>query len=225
MCGRFVLYSSKERIAESFGVDPSSLNLVARWETSYNIAPDTYCMIIRPSDLGWREMAFVSWGLLPHWAKSAGDRRFINARGETLFEKPAFRAAVRRQRCLVPADGYYEWKAAVGRKVPYYFSMKGDMPFAMAGVWDSWERGRDQVVSFTIVTTSANELSAPIHDRMPAILKPEYYDLWLDAKVADPEQLKPLLAPYSAKSMQCWPVSAQVGNPDNQTPDLIKPVK
>ena len=225
MCGRFVLYSSKERIAERFGVDPSSLNLITHWEARYNIAPSTRCLIVRPSDLGWREMVSVSWGLLPHWAKSAADRRYINARGETVFEKPAFRTAVRRRRCLVVADGYYEWKAAGGRKIPYFFTMKEEQPFAMAGMLDSWERERDRIESFAIITTNANELSAAVHERMPAILKPEDYDLWLDAKATDPAQLAPLIAPYSAESMQCWPVSVKIGDPKNETPELIKPVK
>ena len=225
MCGRFVLYSSKERIAERFAVDPSSLNLITHWEARCNIAPSTHCLIVRPSDLGWREIVTLSWGMLPHWAKSAGDRRYINARGETVFEKPAFRAAARRSRCLVVADGYYEWKAAGARKTPYFFSMTEGRPFAMAGMWDSWERERDRIESFAIITTTANELSAAVHDRMPAIIKPEDYDLWLDAKIADPARLAPLIAPYAANSMQCWTVSTKVGDPKNETPDLIKPVK
>lgn len=225
MCGRFVLYSSKERIAERFAVDPSSLNLITHWEARYNIAPSTHCLIVRPSDLGWREMVTLSWGMLPHWAKSAGDRRYINARGETVFEKLAFRAAARHKRCLVVADGYYEWKATGARKTPYFFSMTEGRPFAMAGMWDSWERERDRIESFAIITTTANELSAAVHDRMPAIIKPEDYDLWLDAKIADPARLAPLIAPYAANSMQCWTVSTKVGDPKNETPDLIKPVK
>ncbi|MGH8716668.1 MAG: SOS response-associated peptidase [Burkholderiales bacterium] len=225
MCGRFVLYSSKERIADRFGVDPSSLNLITHWEARYNIAPSTRCLIVRPSDLGWREMVTVSWGLLPHWAKSAADRRYINARGETIFEKPVFRAAARHKRCLVIADGYYEWKATGGRKIPYFFSMADEQPFAMAGMWDSWERERDRIESFAIITTKANELSAAVHDRMPAILKPEDYDLWLDNKAADTARLALLVAPYAANSMQCWTVSIKVGDPKNETPELIKPVK
>lgn len=225
MCGRFVVYSSKERIADRFGIDPSSLNIITHWEARYNIAPSTRCLIVRPSDLGWRELVSVSWGLLPHWAKSAADRRYINARGETIFEKPAFRTAARHKRCLVVADGYYEWKAAGGRKIPYFFSMRDEQPFAMAGMWDSWEHERDRIESFAIITTKANDLSAAVHDRMPAILKPEDYDLWLDNKAADPTRLAPLIAPYAANSMQCWTVSTNVGDPKNETPDLIKPAK
>ncbi len=224
MCGRFVLYSSKERIADRFGVDPSSLNIITHWEARYNIAPSTHCLIVRPSDLGWREMVSVSWGLLPHWAKSAADRRYINARGETIFEKPAFRATARHKRCLVVADGYYEWKAAGGRKVPYFFSMTDEQPFAMAGMWDSGNASSTGLNRSPSLRPRLTNYPRQSMIGCPASSSRRITICGWTARTPIPRGSRRSLR-LTPHSMQCWAVSTKVGDPKNETPDLIKPAK
>lgn len=222
MCGRFAVVSCKDRIAERFGVDPGSLETLV--VPRYNVAPSQVCFVIRAVDLGWPVGAPMSWGLLPHWSKSAGDRRYINARSETVFDKPAFRTAARARRCLVPADGFYEWQATRTRKVPHFVNLKTREPFGIAGLWDIWEKGRDHVETFTLLTTAANELMKPIHDRMPVIVKPQQYRLWLDPTVKEREKLAEVLQPYPAAEMATHPVSSLINSPANDEPELIEPV-
>lgn len=222
MCGRFVQTSRKDRIAELFGVDPASLDIFDA--PRYNVAPSQVCLVIRSLDLGWLVAVAHSWGLLPHWSKSAGDRRYINARSETVFDKPAFRSAARARRCLVPADGFYEWKATRTGKVPHFVHLNNKQPFGIAGLWECWERGRDRIETFTLLTTQANELMQPIHDRMPVIVKPEQFRLWLDPTVTEKEQLAGVLQPYPATEMAAYPVSARVNSPANDDSKLVEPV-
>jgi putative SOS response-associated peptidase YedK len=172
-------------------------------------------------------LALLHWGLIPSWAKDAKiAASLINARSETLAEKPAFRTALARRRCLVLADGFYEWKKEGKQKLPYCFELANQQPFAFAGLWERWRgpQGSDgpPLESCTIVTTTANDLCRPIHERMPVILEPADYDLWLDPAVNDSQRLLPLLAPYAADEMQTRPVNPRVNNVRNDDPSLLE---
>ena len=171
----------------------------------------------------WRELAFFSWGLIPSWAK---DRKIasslINARSETLAEKPAFRTALARRRCLILADGFYEWRKEGQQKLPYYFQLADPRPFAFAGLWTP-SAGPGLPPTCTIITTAPNELLAEIHDRMPAILERADEDRWLDPRVTDPAVLLALLRPLPAERMEAYPVSALVSSPGNEGPELVEP--
>ena len=172
-----------------------------------------------------RELVWLRWGLIPSWAQDPTiGNRLINARAETVAEKPAFRAALRRRRCLVAADGFYEWQRTGKRKQPYFIRLRDDRPFAFAGLWESWE-GPDfsQIESCTLLTTEANELMRPIHDRMPVILLAQHYQQWLDTTVQEPAQLLPLFRPYPAGEMTAESVSTFVNSPGNEGPKCIEP--
>jgi putative SOS response-associated peptidase YedK len=223
VCGRFTLFDTASSLAEAFGVaDVPSL------APRYNIAPSQAVAAVRtPPSGGAREIVLLRWGLIPSWAKdpSLGDR-MINARAETAGGKPAFRSAIRRRRCLVPASGFYEWKRTNGRKQPYYIRRPDGKPFAFAGLWESWEGpGQAAVESCTILTTSANELLLPIHDRMPVIVSPEDYDLWLSPDIQDPGELSRLFRPAPPEGMTVFPVGTAVNNPKTDSPELIKPLR
>ena len=195
----------------------------------FNIAPSQPVPVVRlapQQPQPQRELVWLRWGLIPSWAKDpAIGNRMINARAETVAEKPAYRAALRRRRCLVAADGFYEWQRTGGRKQPYFIHMRDDRPFAFAGLWEAWE-GPDQsaIESCTLLTTEPNELVRPIHNRMPVILAPDDYDRWLDPAVQKPEQLAPLLGPYPSDEMTADPVSTFVNSPANDGPQCIEPV-
>ena len=173
-----------------------------------------------------RELVALRWGLIPGWAKDpAIGNRMINARAETVAEKPAYRAAFRRRRCLVPADGFYEWQRIGRRKQPYFIHMRDDGPFALAGLWESWEGPDNSLIeSFTVVTTEPNRVVEPIHNRMPVILDQSDYDLWLDSATEDAQVLAPLLVPYPAESMESYPVSSQVNNPAHEDPSCVEAI-
>ena len=222
MCGRFTLFDSSDSLAERFG-----LGEVTSLSPRYNIAPSQAVAVVRiPAEGADRELALLRWGLVPSWAKdpSVGSR-MINARAETAPEKPAFRAAIRRRRCLVPADGFYEWKHAGGRKQPYYVRMRDGGTFAFAGIWEIWKgEGGDPIESCALLTTGPNELLEPIHDRMPVIIPPGGYDLWLSPMVHDPSALTPFFAPYPAGGMTAYPVRTLVNNPKMDEPVLIEPL-
>ncbi|MDA8383171.1 MAG: SOS response-associated peptidase [Betaproteobacteria bacterium] len=216
MCGRYTLASAPAVLEQTFGIG-GWLAGFAR----YNIAPSQVVPVIRLS-AEEPELAWLVWGLVPHWAKEAKTGySMINARAETLEKKPAFRSAFRRQRCLVPADGFYEWKVTAGPKQPYYVGLKTGEPFGMAGLWEHWE-GPDQAVieSFTIVVTQANELLCPVHERMPVIVPAADYAMWLDAK-AEVQSVRSLLAPFPSEAMRRYPVSTRVNNPMADDPGLI----
>ncbi len=172
-----------------------------------------------------RELVQLKLGLVPAWAKEPGiGSRLINARSETVAEKPSFKEAFRLRRCLIPADGFYEWaRTETGTKQPFYFRMKDEQPFAFAGLWERWGEGRETIESCTILTTAANELLSPVHDRMPVIVAPKDYGLWLDQKVTKAERLTPLLRPYPAAEMTSYPVSSSVNNPRYDNEDLLAP--
>jgi putative SOS response-associated peptidase YedK len=215
MCGRYSLTTPAEAMRRLFGFAGPLPNLPAR----YNIAPTQLVPIVRLDRSSARELKSVRWGLIPFWAKDAAiGNRLINARAEGLAEKPSFRAAFRARRCLVPADGFYEWQATPHGKRPYRIGLAGGPPealplFAFAGLWEHWEKAQDgvPVESCTIVTTEANELLRLIHERMPVILAPEDYAGWLDPATPAPAALA-LLKPYPAAAMRAYPVSTRVNS-------------
>jgi putative SOS response-associated peptidase YedK len=170
------------------------------------------------------ELTWLRWGLIPGWAKDAAiGARLINARAETAGEKPAFRAAMRRRRCLVVADGFYEWQHTGRAKQPYFIRLRDDRPFAFAGLWESWEgAGRPTLVTCAILTTEANELIRAMHDRMPVILSPADHAAWLDPAIEDPRQLASMLAPYPSDAMQAYPVGDFVNRPAHDSPRCVE---
>ena len=210
MCGRYTVRGILP-VAELFGISlPPAFQ-----QPRYNIAPTQDVLVVRTARDGagaGRRGDLMRWGLVPSWApdRSVGNR-MINARAETAAAKPAFRDAMKRRRCLVPADGFYEWKAAPGsrRKQPHLIKMKGDRPFGFAGLWDTWWRGDEKLESFTILTTTPNEIVAPVHDRMPVIVPPEHFDRWLDPAVGA-AGVGDLLRPYPAGEMESVPAGNEV---------------
>lgn len=212
MCGRFTQATDAEIIAKVFEL-PAKPVLSRR----YNIAPTQYVAAVRMGGSG-RELVNLHWGLIPSWATSTSTgSSMINARAETVAEKPAFRSAFRARRCLIVADGFYEWQKLDKVKQPYYISFRDHRPFAFAGLWEGWQGDGDHAVeSCTIVTTTANDLVAPIHDRMPVILNPEDHKFWIDPTVTEPERLLPLLRPTDPRPMDAYPVSLLVNNPANE---------
>lgn len=225
MCGRFTLHTSPEQLAAHFGLDEAP-QLADR----YNIAPTQPVGIVRlEQNSTEREWALVHWGLIPSWTKDPSmGARMINARAETVAEKPSFRAALKRRRCLVPADGFYEWKREGRSKQPFHIRMRNEEPFAFAGLWEIWTSpDGGELQSCTVITTEPNELMTNIHDRMPVILAAEDYAEWLgngkDADAREVDQLRHLLRPFDAKLMEAYPVSLQVNSPQNEGPACIKP--
>jgi putative SOS response-associated peptidase YedK len=219
MCGRFAQKSSAKKVSKQFKVEEVP-PLVER----YSVAPTQSVLVVREPDA--REAVFLKWGLVPRWAKDpAIGNKLINARAETVTEKPSFREAFARRRCLVPLDGFYEWARRGDRKRPFYFHLRGGEPFAVAGLWEVWEGGDDgPLETCTLLTTEANELLAPYHDRMPVIIRPEDYDLWLDAGMRSAELLRPLLRPYSSDAMSAYAVSPMVNSPSTDSPRCVEPV-
>jgi len=181
--------------------------------------------VVRLKD-GRRELALLKWGLVPAWSKdAAGGAKMINCRSETIAEKPAFRDAFLRHRCLVVADGFYEWqKIGEKDKQPRFITLKDNQPFAFAGVWENWRPrdGGEALQTFTIITVPPNEVCAPLHDRMPAILAPEDWSNWLGEESQTPDRPKQLLKPFPCERMECWPVGKAVGKVQNEGPDLIE---
>jgi len=220
MCGRFSLATPPEEIARFF-------NLVAlpRLKPRYNIAPTQDCAVIRAPGDDARELVMMRWGLIPSWAKDmAIGNRMINARGESVGEKPAFRAAFRKRRCLVPADGFYEWKKDGKAKQPYWIGRPGRVLFAFAGLWERWQgEGAEPIESFTIITTDANDAISGLHDRMPAILDPAQYDAWLDPANEDAGALSDMLDPAPVKMLEFHPVGTRINSPKNDDPSLLEP--
>lgn len=225
MCGRFTLRTPAKDVAEMFDLAPRQLELAGGWRARYNIAPSQDVAVVRCQAKGHaRQAAWLRWGLVPAWAADpAGGYRMINARAETAATKPSFREAFRHRRCLVPADGFYEWKRGAKPKQPYYIRLQDERPFAFAGLWDAWHQGDSAIESCTILTTDANELVADLHDRMPVILDPERFDAWLDPAAEDPARLMRLLTPYPAERMTLYPVSTVVNSPRHEGPECIAP--
>lgn len=218
MCGRYALYGPASRLAEHFGVSFDDIPFAPR----YNLAPLQFAPVIL-GPAGERCVAMLRWGLLPSWAKDMKiAARLINARAETAAEKPSFRAAFRSRRCLVPADGFYEWRSSEAGKQPFLFQLASGAPMALAGLWEHWTApGGEELATFTILTTTANELLATIHERMPVILPPEAWGLWLNA-CRTPAQLAPLLLPHAAAEMCARPVSRRLGSPRNEGESLLQ---
>ena len=226
MCGRYYRRSDKQRIAEAFkiGVPPSFEIL-----PDFNVAPATMQPVIAEDrDTGERILQPMYWGLIPYWCedpKKLGVST-INAKSESLMQKPIWREPFLKRRCLVPADGFYEWqKFGAKSKQPWAIALKGDEPFAFAGLWEHWRSAdrKTDLNSFAIITTEANELTAPMHERMPVILMPRDYDRWLQrGDVARPPI--DLLRPFESTAMHAWRVDAAVGNVRNNSPELLTPV-
>jgi putative SOS response-associated peptidase YedK len=222
MCGRFTLKTPVETLAEVF-----ELPKVPELPPRFNIAPSEAIAAVRMAGQDiQRELALLRWGLVPPWADDPKvGSRMINARSETVATSGAFRSAFRRRRCLVLADGFYEWQRQERRKQPFYIKMQDDSPFAFAGLWEVWE-GKDGTVleTCTVLTTEPSALMNPIHNRMPVILEPANYALWLDPEMHDSEPLKALLRPYPEEKMTAYPVSQLVNSPANDIPECLEPV-
>ena len=222
MCGRFTLYTDLRTLQARFGLDVVEAEVVRR----YNIAPTQQVLTAR-GDGGERRAELMRWGLLPRWASPSPSPRasMINARGEDMAVKPAFRNALARRRCLVIADGFYEWKREGRRRMPVYFTLKSEAPFAFAGLWERWQSPEGELVhSCAIVTTRPNALVAPIHDRMPAILTPSLEDVWLDGAEQDLLALTVLVAePYRAEDMAARVVTPMVNSAGIDAPECIAP--
>jgi putative SOS response-associated peptidase YedK len=212
MCGRFTLRTPASAIAEQF-----SLLEVPDLQPRFNIAPSQPVPVVRsdPQQVAQRQLVFLHWGLVPSWADDPKiGNRMINARAETVAEKPSYRTALRRRRCLIVADGFYEWKTVAKRRQPMHIQFRDGRPFGIAGLWESGE-GADHsaLESCTILTTEANELVRPIHDRMPVIIQPADYARWLDPAEQKAEAVLPLLRPYAASEMEAYAVNPRVNSP------------
>jgi putative SOS response-associated peptidase YedK len=221
MCGRFSL-GATIRVGQLFDL-PNWPETPPR----YNIAPSQEVpAVIQNRETGGREFRPLRWGLVPSWAKDPGiGDRMINARSETVATKPAFRKPLRERRCLILADGFYEWKREGSRKQPYYIKLQDGQPFAFAGLWDRWQPSDGQPLeSCTILTTTPNALVQQLHDRMPVILPSSAYGLWLDRAVRDVDIVQAVLTPYPADEMLAYPVGTRVNNPAYDSPECIVPL-
>lgn len=219
MCGRFGLSRPERLDLGRFGIGS-----LPPQKPRLNIAPGADVLVVREVD-GERRGEMLHWGLIPFWAKDPGiGDRLANARADSAFEKPAFRAAMRARRCLIPADVFYEWQVVPGqkRKQPFAVQMRDREPFALAGLWEFWKpaEGGDGIASCTILTTEANTMMTPIHARMPVIIPPARYRTWLDPHVAVPA-VSELLQPYPSDELEAWPISLRVNNPREDDPQLL----
>ena len=220
MCGSYSLIADLGALAERFEFDGDCLGHTP----SYNIAPTQMALTVTNGD--GRHASHMRWGLIPSWAKRASvGNRMINARAETVAERPSFRTALRRRRCLVLADGFYDWQRNGASRRPMRITVESGEPFAFAGLWDAWrDPSGGTVRSCTIITTAANELLSPIHDRMPVILPRELESLWLDDDMQDPAALTGVLTPYPVELMEAYEVSTLVNSPSNDGPEVVVPV-
>ena len=225
MCGRFVLKAPFSELVRLYNIT-NNLNL----EPRYNIPPTEDIAVVRPDPGGTgRRLDMLRWGLVPYWARDIKiGFSLINAKAETVAEKPAFRDAFKERRCIIPADGFYEWKKLDAKtKQPYAIVMKERSVFGFAGLWERWkDRASGQAIqSCTIVTTTPNEVCAPIHDRMPVILEPKDYARWLGEEPTEPPHLMMMLKPYPGAAMEAYPVSSRVGSVKNTDADLFQPLE
>jgi putative SOS response-associated peptidase YedK len=220
MCGRFTLTSDPNTLQQAF---PEFI-VPDQMAPHYNIAPTQPVAVV--ANDGSRKVDFFVWGLIPFWAKDPKiGNRMINARAETLGEKPSFRTPYRRRRCLILADGFFEWKrpTGAGAKIPYYIRMESGEPFAFAGLWENWQSpDGSEIKSCTIITTEPNDLVRKLHNRMPVILPPKAYDEWLDPEERAPETLDYLLTSFPAVEMMAYPISTLVNSPGNDYPEILQ---
>ncbi|MEJ2188230.1 MAG: SOS response-associated peptidase [Acidobacteriota bacterium] len=219
MCGRFSLIVDASVLADVFNVDPPR-GLTPR----YNIAPTQVVPIVRATGANHRELTEARWGLVPSWAKDAKmGARMINARGETVAEKPSFRSALKSTRCLVPASGFFEWVKNQDRsKTPHFIHFTDGRVFAFAGLWERWTKGGGEPLeTFTIITTEPNEVVVRLHDRMPVILAPDHFDEWLEPSPLRPDRLRRLLSPFPEEGMEAYPVSTRVNSPANDDASCV----
>ncbi len=224
MCGRFTLTASVEEIIERFLID--SFLEEELFSPSYNIAPSQSVLAVI-NDGTSNRMGFLKWGLIPPWAKDMSiANKMINARAETLAEKPSFRNAFKKKRCLIIADSFYEWKRHEDKtKTPMRIKLKSEELFAMAGLWEQWKSPEGKAIfSCSVITTTPNDLMADIHDRMPVILKPEDENTWLNPTISDPNFLNQFLVPFDQNLMEAYEVSSQVNSPKNNSIDLIQKI-
>jgi putative SOS response-associated peptidase YedK len=219
MCGRFVLHHETDTLCETLAVEQATIDVQPR----YNIAPTQPVAVVRQRGQD-RALDALKWGLVPFWAKDPKiGNRMINARAESIAEKPSFKAALRRRRCLIPASGYYEWQKTDDGKIPHYLYMEDGRPFAMAGLWEEWTSPEEEILqTCTIITTEANAFAARIHHRMPVILASAEQATWLDSTCDDPADLLPLLTPHSADDMSAHPVSTRVNAASFEDPSCIE---
>jgi putative SOS response-associated peptidase YedK len=220
MCGRFSLQTPEDKIREAFNLQVGmQLNLSPR----YNIAPSQDIPIIRDTEEG-HELTLAKWGLIPHWSKEPQTKySTINARIETVAEKPTYRTSFKSKRCLIPADGFYEWKNINGRKIPHFIHMRKGGVFAFAGIWDRWEGEGETLDSCSIIVMPSNEVMRPIHERMPAIVAPAHYDLWLDPRVTEKDEIMGLLNSAPSGSLKFYSVSTWVNAPKHDDVRCIQP--
>jgi putative SOS response-associated peptidase YedK len=221
MCGRFTITATPDQLQQAF----PGIAVPAQMTPRFNVAP-TQPIAVVPND-GRKAVDFFLWGLIPSWAKDPSiGNRMINARAETLAEKPSFRTAYKRRRCLILADGFYEWKQTPGQKgkTPHFITLKDHQPFAMAGLWEQWfSPDGSEIKSATIITTEPNQIMSQLHNRMPVILHPDDYARWIDPGERDAKDLQSLLVPYTGE-MGHYPVSKMVNSPANDVPACIVPV-
>jgi putative SOS response-associated peptidase YedK len=221
MCGRYTITSAPEAIRALFGY-PEQPNFPPR----YNVAPTQPIPIVRLVE-GKRQFALVRWGLLPSWVKDPKSvKLLINARGDSVIDKPAFRAAMKRRRCLIPADGFYEWKSVGGRKQPYFVRLKSGAPMAFAGLWETWTGPNgEELETAAIVTTGANRTLKTIHERMPVILAPDAFDLWLNCAEVDATTASALITPAPDNLLEAYEVSTAVNRTANDNARLVEPLE
>ncbi|HEY8400252.1 MAG TPA: SOS response-associated peptidase [Cytophagaceae bacterium] len=215
MCGRYSLTAKKEKIASRFNI-----KLTADLKPRYNVAPSQTMPVITNTNPG--ELSFFRWGLIPNWAlDESSSMNMINARGETVLTRAPFKQIIRKQRCLILADGFYEWKKVGKNKEPYRITLASDEPFAFAGLWDSWDNGDDVINTYTIITTTANDLVRDIHERMPVILPPALEREWLKEDIKDKE-IQDLLVPYDSSKMSYYKSHKIVNSVNCDTPECIQ---
>lgn len=223
MCGRYSLTRRETEIVERFGVEHLLADDDESLKPRFNIAPSQMVPVIL-DDEGKRRLAVFKWGLIPFWTKDLSKTKpVINARSETIAEKPTFKHAFSKRRCLIPADGFFEWKKQNKDKVPMFIHIPEQELFAFAGLWDEWRSPEGEVLrTCTIITTAANETMAPVHDRMPIIVRPEHESLWLDVSVKGVKELEPVLEPWPNEGFEMYPVSSAVNSPSIDRPELLE---
>lgn len=221
MCGRFSLATDIAELQEQFNFN---FNGEFTFGSRFNIAPSQQVLTLGSNE-GKRVGTTMKWGLVPYWADDIKiGYKMINARGESVDEKASFKKSFKSKRCLILADGFYEWKKEGRNKQPFRFVMKDERPFAFAGLWEQWNKGEEPLYTCTIITTKPNEVTKEVHDRMPVILEKDVYDLWLNPEMDDTEYLKSLLVPYPADRMKMYPVSTVVNSPKNDLEECLAPL-